>query len=52
MRDYWTDLRGGILDGSSTDLVTTTDVFTFVSTDGGKKWLLSAIEEYETKSME
>ena len=54
MLDYWTDLEGNLLSdpGSDTTPTRTTDVYTFVSTNGGKTWLISAIEEYETREME
>lgn len=44
--DYTINAEGATVSGSETTPITDIEVWTFVSTDGGRTWLLSAIEQY------
>lgn len=45
MVDITTDMVGHVIDGSSTERVTTTELWTFVRPSRGGAWLLSAIQQ-------
>lgn len=45
MIDVTTDSFGHVIDGSSTEQVTVTELWTFVRTDGRGNWVLSAIQQ-------
>ncbi|MFT8807543.1 Tim44 domain-containing protein [Gluconobacter sp.] len=45
MTDVTTDAMGNVIDGSSTEPVTVTELWTFVRADGRGNWILSAIQQ-------
>lgn len=45
MTDVTTDSLGNVIDGSSTEPVTVTELWTFVRADGRGNWILSAIQQ-------
>ncbi|MFT8481528.1 MAG: TIM44-like domain-containing protein [Gluconobacter cerinus] len=45
MTDVTTDTFGNVIDGSSTEPVTVTELWTFVRADGRGNWILSAIQQ-------
>lgn len=45
MTDVTTDSMGNVIDGSSTEPVTVTELWTFVRADGRGNWILSAIQQ-------
>ncbi|MFT8490871.1 MAG: TIM44-like domain-containing protein [Gluconobacter oxydans] len=45
MTDVTTDSMGNVIDGSSTEPVTMTELWTFVRADGRGNWILSAIQQ-------
>lgn len=45
MTDVTTDSFGNVIDGSSTEPVTVTELWTFVRADGRGNWILSAIQQ-------
>ncbi|GBR52024.1 mitochondrial import inner membrane translocase subunit Tim44 [Neokomagataea thailandica NBRC 106555] len=45
LTDVTTDNFGNVIDGSSTDMQTVTELWTFVRADGRGNWILSAIQQ-------
>lgn len=43
--DITTDMSGNVIDGSSTERLTVTELWTFVKADGQGNWVLSAIQQ-------